>query len=79
MTSFQTKTEMVNAWVKSRAHELSGKYENNIELAKIESKAIAVYVPHLYRGGFVIRGFGFSTERIGKYVSKELSGSPELV
>lgn len=79
MTSFETKSKLIEAWVKERAHELSGKYEDNLELAKIESKTIAVYVPHLYRGGFVIRGFGFSTERIGKHVRQELSGSPELV
>lgn len=39
----------------------------------------AKYVPHLYRGGFVIPGFGYSVERIGKWIPADRAGDPELV
>ena len=37
------------------------------------------YVPHLYRGGYVIVGFGYSVERIGEFVSAEDAGRPDYV
>jgi hypothetical protein len=37
------------------------------------------YVPHLYRGGFVIRGFGYSVERIGRFVTADNAGNAYLV
>lgn len=79
LNQFDTKENMVAAWVRERAHEYHGNYEENLVLAKIEAKDVAIYTPHLYRGGFVIRGFGYSVERIGKYISKENAGNPELV
>lgn len=39
----------------------------------------AKYVPHLYRGGYVIRGFGYSVERIGRFVAASEAGDPRLV
>lgn len=38
----------------------------------------AKYVPHIYRGGYVIRGFGYSTERIGTFISEQDAGDPLL-
>jgi hypothetical protein len=38
-----------------------------------------VYVPHLYRGGWVIPGYGWSTERIGVFVESPNIGSPLAV
>lgn len=39
-----------------------------------------VYVPHIYRGGYVIRGYGHSIERIlNGYCTKDNCGFPELV
>ncbi len=61
-------------------------YANHLELngadpviAKIMAKDKAVYVPHVYRGGWVIRGFGYSTERVGKFVTTENAGYPQGV
>lgn len=80
MTEFETKEQMVNEWVKERAHDYDeDKHSDNVALARIESRNAAVYVPHVYRGGWVIRGFGYSTERIGKYIEAEKAGKPELV
>lgn len=47
--------------------------------AKMVSEQEAVYVPHKYRGGYVIRNFGFSIDRIGKYVLPSNAGNPREV
>lgn len=49
------------------------------DLAKILVKSNIKYIPHLYKGGWVIPGYGYSVERIGKYVKKENAGDPSLV
>jgi hypothetical protein len=66
--------------------DLYAAYVRYLELGGIESsvgyvmaKGTAVYSPHVYRGGWVIRGFGYSTERVGKYVSADRAGIPEGV
>ena len=84
MTQYTTKDDMVNAWVQDAASEMvvSGSQPNRDEalgIARIMARGVAVYVPHLYRGGWVIRGFGYSVERIGKYISQEVAGNPALV
>lgn len=41
---------------------------------------IMKYSPLLYKGGFVVPGFGYSTERIGQYgVTKDNCGAPDAV
>lgn len=84
MTEFASKNEMEAAWIKSAACDMftSGSqptYDDAVEIAGIMVRGVAVYVPHLYRGGWVIRGFGYSTERIGKFISAERAGNPMLV
>lgn len=69
MSVYSTKEELVNAW----------EFHHGQGLHKSFCQAKAVYVPHLYRGGYVIRGFGYSTERIGSFVTKENAGNPYLV
>lgn len=49
------------------------------ESAKISIRAMMHYSPVYYRGGWVIPGFGYSVERIGRYVSTEHAGNPEFV
>jgi len=35
-----------------------------VDMLKTAGELVIKYVPHLYRGGYVIPGFGWSTERI---------------
>lgn len=49
------------------------------DVAKLHAENSWVYVPHLYRGGYVIRGFGFSVERVGVYVLPGRCGNPAVV
>lgn len=49
------------------------------QAARIVAVRDCKYVPHVYRGGYVIPHFGFSVERIGRYVSREKAGTPEKV
>jgi hypothetical protein len=80
MLRFPSKDDLVNAWIRERAHEYQGEtHRDALVLARIESRSVAVYVPYLYRGGWVIRGFGFSVERIGRFVSSENAGCPFVV
>jgi hypothetical protein len=68
--------------------ELIKKYENFLitehglekDIAKIMTTKFnkCKYVPHIYRGGWVIPGFGFSIERKEILKEKE-SGNPYLV
>ena len=49
------------------------------QAARIVAVRDCKYVPHVYRGGYVIPHFGYSTERIGRYVSRDKAGTPENV
>lgn len=42
-------------------------------------KTLMIYSPIFYRGGYVIPGFGFSTERIGKNVNEDDAGDASAV
>lgn len=45
--------------------------------AKIHAQSAYKYVPHLYRGGYVIPGFGYSTERESQgRIQKGKAGNP---
>ena len=68
MTTYRTRDELVAAYASTCP-----------TLHKQFHIGAAVYVPHIYRGGWVVRGFGFSVERIGKYVTKETAGDPLAV
>lgn len=68
MAAFATKEQMIAAFAKA-----------NQNLHASFHSAAAKYVPHMYRGGFVIPGFGFSVERIGRFVGKEDCGNAMLV
>lgn len=84
MIEYTSKDELLNAWINDAASEMviAGSQPNRddaLAIARIMVRTLAVYVPHLYRGGWVIRGFGYSVERIGKYISQEVAGNPALV
>jgi hypothetical protein len=74
MNGYTTKDELVAAY--ARTLELGGMPDF---AARDIAADRAVYVPHLYRGGWVVRGFGYSTERVGKYVTPETCGNPLTV
>jgi hypothetical protein len=83
VTPYPTKSDLETAWTQSATLHLLPLDTTRADaaiLAGIMVKGKAIYVPHLYRGGYVIRGFGFSTERITEgYVSAVAAGNPELV
>jgi hypothetical protein len=86
MRQFKTKIEMESAWIEATAAEMhfrlnAPETRNDAEgLADKMVKGKAVYVPHLYRGGYVIREFGYSTDRLGMgIIDESLAGHPELV
>jgi hypothetical protein len=71
MNAYATKELLVEA------------YANKLELDGLDRFAAnliagdkTVYVPHKYRGGYVIREFGYSVERVGKYVPAASAGNP---
>ena len=68
MTAYATKDELMAAYAATK-----------LSLHRQFIANAAVYVPHLYRGGFVIRGFGYSVERIGRYVAADVAGDPRIV
>lgn len=68
MNAYETKDEMLAAFAATKP-ELHKQFINDA----------AKYVPHLYRGGFVVRGFGYSVERIGRCVTADNAGNPYLV
>jgi hypothetical protein len=75
LREFRTKDDLIEA------------YRIQIELDGqdiLASKAIAItaakYTPHLYRGGYVIRDFGYSTERTSSgRLQKGRDGNPYAV
>lgn len=72
--AFATREDLTAAY--ARHLNLNG---TDSDIANLVSANALKYTPHLYRGGWVIRGFGFSVERIGKYIPADRSGRPELV
>jgi hypothetical protein len=84
MTGYPTKNDLVAGWISEKAFEMfnGGGYaslDDARRVAKIMATMVTVYVPHIYRGGWVIREFGYSTERISVYVAPENCGIPECV
>lgn len=83
MNRYPTRTALERAWRESatiRTLPFDTPRADAEELTRIMVKGKAVYVPHLYRGGWVIRDFGYSTDRIAAgYVSEDKAGDPEAV
>lgn len=66
MNSYRTDNALLDSYTKEHK-----------EPDNIVAEMKAVYVPHIYKGGKVIPGFGYSTERIGKgFVTAESAGEP---
>lgn len=74
MTAYPTLAALLEAY--ERKLQLDGK---DATIAAIIAADAWVYVPHLYRGGSVVRGFGYSVERVGVYVPAERAGDPLAV
>jgi hypothetical protein len=71
MRIFPTDNELYEAYGKRRG-EPAG--------CTLLGKAAATYMPHIYRGGSVIPGWGCSTERIHRgFVSAERAGRADHV
>lgn len=71
MNVFQTDAELFQAY---------GKMRGEPKGCAILGKAKALYAPHIYRGGSVVPGWGYSIERISKgYVSFARAGNPAHV
>lgn len=74
LAAYETKDALLNAYIIEL--ETLGM---SPQLARLKAIEQCKYVPHVYRGGYVIPEFGYSTERIGHYVQKECCGTPEAV
>ncbi len=83
MIQFATKSELEAGWEKEHAFALSERGESHSDastLAHIMARGQSRYTPHLYCGGWVIPGFGYSVERIAaRYISEDNAGNPALV
>lgn len=94
MKTFKTQDEMINQYAEDRldAEMLENTIkgivglhtkewiQNKREVLKGVAHQIMKYSPIYYIGGFVISGYGYTTERIGKYgVSESNCGNPALV
>lgn len=66
LNQFATKESLLNAFSR-----VFGQPDNILAAMKV------VYRPHAYRGGWMIPGFGYSTERIGVYVAADRAGAPQ--
>jgi hypothetical protein len=75
MQAYRTQSDLIAGRVLDL--HTSGRMDKTT--AEIHAADELVYVPHIYRGGWVIRGFGYSTERIGQYVAADNAGYPEVV
>lgn len=75
MTQFKSLTDLLAAYV---IHlELSGV---SADAAKLLAREAFKYTPHLYRGGYVIPGFGYSTERASSgQINRGSAGNPYAV
>lgn len=71
MNAYPTLAALLTAYEEKL--QLDGK---DAVIASILAADAWVYVPHLYRGGCVVRGFGYSMERIGVCVPLERAGNP---
>ena len=72
MHQFADLDELLEAYAIDR-------YPANLKLGVEMGRLAYKYVPHLYRGGYVIPGFGYSTERIGRPIPADRAGNPYLV
>ena len=86
MTKFNTKAEMIEAYAVEMAHkncEVYGhgpeRFAGHLATCRMVAAEKPKYWPHVYRGGWVIPGFGYSVERIGVNIPAERAGNPELV
>lgn len=59
--------------------ELAKAYERDFGLVPGTGVAKYTYQPHIYRGGFVIPGYGFSVERHTGKPSDWVAGNPYAV
>lgn len=66
LQAYPTKADLLSAFSKANG-------QPDTILASMK----AAYIPHVYRGGWMIRGFGYSTERIGTFVAAEKAGAPK--
>jgi hypothetical protein len=81
---YESRAALVEAYARNLAAESINagnkeKLEDVLTTTRIQADDAASYAPHLYRGGWVIWNFGYSTERIGTYVQPEQAGNPALV
>lgn len=72
MKKFNTKQELADAYAADKV----ARGVCSADVAAIAAEDAPRYVPHIYRGGHLIRGFGYSTERIGVYVDADKAGTP---
>jgi hypothetical protein len=83
MIAFETKAAMeikfATTVAMAETQIAGGRLDQAFDVAILTARAQSKYVPQIYRGGYVIPQFGYSTERIGKYVTPEEAGDPSLV
>ncbi len=83
MIRFETKKEMeikLATTIALATVQLTGEsMEEAFKVAMLSAQCMSKYCPNLYRGGYVIPQFGYSVERIGKYVAADEAGDPTRV
>jgi len=92
MKAFKNKEDLISAYAEARLDQEmlrmnieghkqldNNEIKNNRAVYRGVAEAVMKYHPHLYRGGWVIPGFGYSRERIGVYITAEQAGDPEYI
>ena len=78
---FRLDVEMGQNWMNGHDDMHTKEWiQNKREVLRGVAHQIMKYSPISYIGGYVIPGFGYSTERIGQYgVTEENCGNPDMV
>lgn len=79
MKEFRTMEKLAITWAKKIDNDNRAVSGSNNSILYLYGAQQCKYDPSLYRGGWVIPKFGYSTERIMYYVNIEFASNPLLI
>ena len=73
LLQFRTKAELEIGFA---AYQMASQPGLDKAVAMLTAQSATKYVPHIFSGGWVIPGFGYSIERIGQHITLAEAGTP---